>query len=96
MASNIRYQDKPWIAHYDHGVPQKINYEPICLPDYLVKSSQKYPERTALFYEGFRINYRQLNGMVNRLATSLKAFDIQKGDRVAQQDGQPIVGAFRP
>ena len=83
MASNIRYEDRPWTAHYDRGVPEKLNYEPISLPDYLAKSSQKFPERTALICEGFKITYRQLNEMVNRLATCLKEFGIQKGDRVA-------------
>jgi len=83
MPAEIRYQDKPWIAHYDNGVPEKIDYEPICLPDYLAKSIQKFPERTALFFEGLKISYRRLNDMVNRLATCLNAFGIQKGDRVA-------------
>ncbi|UCG08636.1 MAG: long-chain fatty acid--CoA ligase, partial [Desulfobacterales bacterium] len=66
MASNIKYQDKPWLAHYDQGVPEKIAYEPICLPEYLEKSVNKFPERTALLLDGFKISYRQLNEMVNR------------------------------
>ena len=83
MVSDIKYADKPWTAHYDRGVPEKIKYEPVCLPDYLVRSRQKFPERTALFFEGFKITYRQLDDMVNRLASCLKAFGIRKGDRVA-------------
>ena len=83
MASNITYQDKPWLAYYDQGVPEKIDYEPICLPDYLERSVNRFPERTALILEGFKISYRQLNEMVNRLATCLNAFGTQKGDRVA-------------
>ncbi len=83
MASNIKYQDKPWLTHYDQGVPEKIAYEPICLPEYLEQSVNKFPERTALLLEGFKISYRQLNEMVNRFATSMKAFGIQKGDRIA-------------
>jgi long-chain acyl-CoA synthetase len=83
MASNTRYEDKPWIAHYDHGVPEKIDYEPICLPEYLERSVNRFPERTALILEGFKISYRQLSEMVNRFATCLNAFGTQKGDRVA-------------
>jgi long-chain acyl-CoA synthetase len=83
MASNIRYQDKPWLAHYEKGVPQTIDYEPICLPDYLEKSRQAFPDRTALFFEGFKLSYRQLNEMVNRFAACLRALGIEKGDRVA-------------
>ena len=83
MPAEIRYQDKPWLAHYDKGVPQTIDYEPICLPDYLEKSRQAFPERTALFFEGFKLSYRQLNEMVNRFAACLRALGIEKGDRVA-------------
>jgi long-chain acyl-CoA synthetase len=83
MASNIRYQDKPWLAHYDKAVPGSIDYEPVCLPEYLEKSGQKFPSRTALIFEGFKLSYRQLNDMVNRFAACLAALGIQKGDRVA-------------
>jgi long-chain acyl-CoA synthetase len=83
MASNTKYEDKPWLAHYDRGVPGEIAYEPICLPEYLERSVNRFPERTALILEGFKISYRQLNKMVNRFATCLNAFGIQKGDRVA-------------
>jgi hypothetical protein len=33
MGKEIRYQDKPWLAYYDKGVPPAINYDPICLPE---------------------------------------------------------------
>ena len=83
MASNIRYQDKPWLTHYDRGVPGEIAYESICLPEYLERSVDKFPQRTALLLEGFKISYHRLNEMVNRFAACLNAFGIQKGDRVA-------------
>ena len=83
MPSDITYQDKPWLAHYDKGVPQAIDYEPICLPDYLERSSQQFPDRTALIFEGFKLSYRQLSEMVNRFAACLDTLGIQKGDRVA-------------
>ena len=83
MPAEPKYQDKPWLAHYDKGVPDTIDYEPICLPDYLDKSSQDFPERTALIFEGFKLSYRQLCEMVNRFASCLCALGIQKGDRVA-------------
>jgi long-chain acyl-CoA synthetase len=71
------------LAHYDKGVPGSIDYEPVCLPEYLEKSGQKFPSRTALIFEGFKLSYRQLNDMVNRFAACLAALGIQKGDRVA-------------
>jgi long-chain acyl-CoA synthetase len=83
MPDEVKYHDKPWLTHYDKGVPETIDYEPVCLPDYLEKSRQKFPDRTALFFEGFKLSYRQLNDMVNRFAACLNALGIQKGDRVA-------------
>jgi long-chain acyl-CoA synthetase len=83
MPAESRYQEKPWLAHYDKGVPEAIDYESICLPDYLKRSSQKFPDRTALIFEGFKLSYRQLSEMVNRFAACLVAMGIQKGDRVA-------------
>ena len=83
MPAKPTYHDKPWLAHYDKGVPGSIDYKPITLPDYLENSAQKFPDRTALFFEGFKLTYRQLNDMVNRFAASLNALGIEKGDRVA-------------
>ena len=71
MTAIPKYHDKPWLAHYDKGVPGSIDYEPIMLPDYLENSAQKFPDRTALFFEGFKLTYRQLNEMVNRFAACL-------------------------
>ena len=83
MPAESTYQDKPWLAHYDKGVPEAIDYEPNCLPDYLERSSQKFPDRPALIFEGFKLSYRQLSDMVNRFAACLRALGIEKGDRVA-------------
>jgi long-chain acyl-CoA synthetase len=83
MAGNLTNQHMPWLAHYDAGVPEKIAYEKIGLVEYLSRSVQKFPDRMALAYEGFKITYSQLDEMVQRFAASMRAFGIQKGDRVA-------------
>jgi long-chain acyl-CoA synthetase len=83
MASNAEYDKKPWLSHYDKGVPHKIEYQNITLPGYLSRSVQTFPNRTALNFEGFKITYRQLDEMVHRFAACMRAFGIQEGDRVA-------------
>jgi long-chain acyl-CoA synthetase len=83
MAAQIKYEDKPWLAHYERGVPENIDYEHITLPEYLENSAHRYPERTALICEGFKISYRRLNEMADRLAACLSALDVGRGDRVA-------------
>lgn len=83
MAAEIKYENKPWLAHYERGVPEHIDYEQITLPAYLEKSARQYPERIAIICEGFKISYRRLNEMANRFAACLSALGAGRGDRVA-------------
>jgi long-chain acyl-CoA synthetase len=82
-AKKIKYQDKPWLSHYDSNVKSKINYEKMTLPEFLVRSAQKYPDRIALYFEGYTITYKDLNEMVDRFAAFLADSGIKKGDSVA-------------
>ena len=83
MAAKIKYGDKPWLAHYERGVPENIDYEQITLPEYLENSARQYPQRTAIICAGLKISYRRLNEMANRFAACLSALGVGKGDRVA-------------
>ena len=83
MAAEIKYENKPWLAHYERSVPATIEYEQITLPEYLENSAHRHPDRTALICEGFKISYRQLNAMTDRLGACLRALDVSRGDRVA-------------
>jgi len=83
MTKEIKYQDKPWLASYEKGVPEKIEYQEICLPAILEQTSNKFPDKMALLFQGYKITFRELNDMVNRFAACLHAFGINKGDSVA-------------
>ncbi len=83
MTQEIRYQDKPWLKQYEKGVPEKIEYENLCLPDILKRSAGQFPDHMALLFQGYQMNYRQLDVMVDRFATCLHDFGIRKGDSVA-------------
>ncbi|MBW2574892.1 MAG: long-chain fatty acid--CoA ligase [Deltaproteobacteria bacterium] len=83
MPEKNKYQDKPWLTSYEKGVPEKIDYEEICLPEILERSASKFPDKMALLFQGYKITYRELNDMVNRFAVSLHNFGIDKGDSVA-------------
>ncbi len=41
-----------------------------------------YPDRTAVVFEGARLNYREFNARINRLANALIALGCRKGDRL--------------
>ena len=83
MTKEIKYEDKPWVSSYEEGVPEKIEYEEICLPAILERTAGIFPDKMALLFQGYKITYRQLNDMVNRFAACLHSFGISKGDSVA-------------
>jgi long-chain acyl-CoA synthetase len=83
VTTEITYQDKPWLAHYEKGVPENIDYEEICLPMILERTARRFPDKMALLFQGYKLNYRELNDMATRFAAILSAFGIHKGDRVA-------------
>lgn len=83
MAGEVSYASKPWLKSYDKGVPEKIQYEQICMPDILDRSAAQNPDRMALNFQGYTMNYKQLKEMVDRFATWLAGAGIKKGDAVA-------------
>ncbi|MFC1813579.1 long-chain fatty acid--CoA ligase [Thermodesulfobacteriota bacterium] len=83
MSDEIRYQNKPWLAYYEKGVLEKIEYEAVCLPAILEKTVRKFPDKMALLFQGYKITYLQLNDMVKRFAGCLNDLGIKKGDSVA-------------
>lgn len=83
MTTEIRCQDKPWFAHYEKDVPETVDYEEVCLPGFLERSAEKFPNNMALLFQGYKVTYRELNDMVNRFAICLSDFGVKKGDSVA-------------
>lgn len=85
--------EKPWLAHYEKGVPHTLSYPNQTLSDLLQTAARTYGDKTATnfvlrymlggrFTIGGRLTYRQLNEQVDRLATALYQLGVRKGDRV--------------
>ncbi len=83
MTTELKYADTPWTAHYEAGVKEHLDYEETCLPDFLERSARDFPDNMALLFQGYRVTYRELKGMVDRFAAVLAGFGIKKGDSVA-------------
>ncbi len=83
MANTVRYQDKPWLAYYREGIPENLDYEETCLPAFLDRSAEKFPDKMALNFQGYELSFAGLNDMVDRFATCLSDFGVKKGDAVA-------------
>jgi long-chain acyl-CoA synthetase len=89
--------ERPWLRQYETGVPATLSYPDIPLPQFLVDSASRYPERTALEFYGRRISYRQLNTLTNRFAQALVRLGVRKGERVAlmlPNCPQAVIGYF--
>jgi long-chain acyl-CoA synthetase len=83
VTSESTGRNKPWLTSYEKGVPEFVEYEDVCLPAFLERSAERFPDRSALNFQGYRIAFRQLNEMVDRFASALSAFGVTRGDRVA-------------
>jgi long-chain acyl-CoA synthetase len=81
--SEISYLKRPWIKNYEEGVPENIIIEQTPLPEFLERTAKDFPDKMALSFQGFTINYRELNDMVNRFSDCLYSYGIKKGDSVA-------------
>lgn len=83
MTKPLVFEEKPWIRHYQTGVPEEVSYKEICLPGMLEQSARRFPDKMALNFQGYETSFAQLQKMVDRLTAHLHHFGIGKGDTVA-------------
>lgn len=74
--------NKPWLAHYDKGVPHTIEYPKVPLFHFLEEAARKYPDRACTIFKGAVISYREMDRMANSMAAALAEMGVKKGDRV--------------
>ena len=83
--------EKPWLEHYDGGVPETIDYPDITVDQFLTEAAAKHPNQTVTIFGArvgpllmdAKLTYHQLNDAVNRFAAGLQQMGVSKGDRVA-------------
>jgi long-chain acyl-CoA synthetase len=83
--------EKPWLEHYDKGVPATIDYPRIPLAQLLADAAAKHPDRPATIFGAMvgsrlmdaKLTYRQLDDAVDRFAAGLQQLGVGQGDRVA-------------
>ncbi|SEL95030.1 long-chain acyl-CoA synthetase [Syntrophus gentianae] len=83
MGEHIRYSDKPWLQSYERGVQEHLTYEEISLPDILQVRAAENSDAAALIYQGYRMNYRQLQEEIEHLSGFLVRSGIGRGEAVA-------------
>ncbi len=70
--------DKKWPKE----TPRHNDYEAVPLEQLLSATALKYPDSEAIFFEGFRMTYLELDTLVDQFATALAKLGIKKGDVV--------------
>ncbi len=75
--------DRPWLAHYEPGVPAEIQVPELTVDGLLRRAGAEHPDRTALIFFGARTSYRQLDAAVDRFAHVLRGMGVEHGDRVS-------------
>src|SRR4030067_1123253 len=80
-------QDRPWLQHYDPGVPHHIEVPPIPLHAFLQQAAQRFPDRPCAIFKGHAVTYREMDALTDHLAAALVAMGVRAG--------QPV-GIFMP
>jgi len=75
-------RERPWLGHYDEGVPYTTAIPRVPVHQLLRSSVRRFPFHVALYFEGARLTYLRLSKEVNRFANALGSFGVKKGDRV--------------
>src|SRR5207245_10401255 len=76
--------ERPWLDHYDDGVPATLApYPQQSLVDIVKATAAERPRHTAAIFKGARLSYGELNGLSDGFAAWLTAGGVGKGDRVA-------------
>jgi long-chain acyl-CoA synthetase len=83
--------EKPWLKHYDEGIPASVDYPQIPLDRLLADAAAKHPNQTATIFGAAvgsrvldaKLTYSQLNALVDRFAAALQQMGLKKGDRVS-------------
>lgn len=74
---------KPWLDLYPAEISKTLDYERIPLQEFLTRSSDKYPDKTAMHFLGKDISFKEFHQSALKFANYLTTIGISKGDRVA-------------
>ncbi|HEY71290.1 MAG TPA: long-chain fatty acid--CoA ligase [Anaerolineae bacterium] len=75
-------EKRPWLKHYDPGIPHTIEYPSVPLYELLEKSARNYPDAACTIFKGAKISFKEMNELTDRLAAGLAELGVKKGDPV--------------
>ena len=75
--------ERPWFKHYEKQVPHSLTYPEIPIYQFLIDTTAKHPDYTAITFNALHMTYKELNERVNRFAQALRKSGVGPGDRIA-------------
>ncbi len=80
----VGMNDRPWLAHYDPGVPHTlVPYPDRTLLDFLDDAVRERPTYPFLLFKGRRFSWLEVDRLSSRFAAALVKERVHPGDRVA-------------
>ena len=76
------YEARPWLAHYDEGVPHHLDYPDASLPELFAGSAERHAGRVALRFMGRSVRYGELKRSATAIARRLRDLGVEPGERV--------------
>lgn len=74
--------NKPWLAHYDEGVPHTLALTPAPLPALLEAAAADFPATPAISFYSRTLTYGDLHREALRFARGLRKAGVEPGERV--------------
>jgi long-chain acyl-CoA synthetase len=81
----MKIKDKPWLSHYDPGVPAEISIPDISLVTLFKNAVEAFGSSVCTIYDGETLTYQQIDDLSDRVARYLTSVGLKKGDRVGIQ-----------
>ncbi|MCL6621746.1 MAG: long-chain fatty acid--CoA ligase [Syntrophobacterales bacterium] len=75
--------NRPWLRHYDPGVPAEVKVPEESVPWLLWRAAERFPDLPALNFYGRRTTYAALRDQAARLASGLRELGLAPGERLA-------------
>ena len=74
--------NRPWLAHYDPGVPAAIDVPDVPIFHLLDEAAARHPDQACTVFQDQIVRFGEMQSLVNRLAAGLQSFGLRKGERV--------------
>lgn len=75
--------EKPWLAHYDEGIPATAAPYSGTLLDKLDEAVRQRPDAAAVWFKGTTLSWGQMDELSNQFANALIAMGVKKGEPVS-------------